>query len=216
MRGMTEEHAWRSARVAREYEHRRFRTPLQRWKHRRDERLVLGLLGTGRAGRRVLDLPCGTGRLVPALSGAGFHVVGADLSREMMQARRWRLGARDGVLGLVQASGARLPFRDAAFDAAVSLRFLFHVSARERRVAILAELGRTAALVVGQVRYRRTLKHFGRWLRSRAGLARRYRPSDSRAGIAAELAEAGLELVALRPVSRLFSDKALFVARPRA
>ncbi len=76
MRGMTEEHAWRSARVAREYEHRRFRTPLQRWKHRRDERLVLGLLGTGRAGGRVLDLPCGTGRLVPALSGAGFHVVG--------------------------------------------------------------------------------------------------------------------------------------------
>lgn len=207
------EDAWRSAPVAAEYDARRFRTPLQRRKHRRDEALVLALLRAAGAGPRLLDLPCGTGRLVPCLARAGYRVCGADLSSEMLRERPWRLGASDGVLGLIQASADRLPFRDASFDAVVSMRFLFHIESRERRVAILAELARTAPLVVGQVRYRATAKHLGRFLRSRVGLARRYRPSNDRATIERELADAGLELVALRPVSLLFSDKALFVAR---
>ena len=69
--------------------------------------------------------------------------------------------------------------------------------------------------MIGQVRYRWTGKHFGRWVRSLVGLCPRYRPSNDRRAIARELAEAGLELHLLRPVSRLFSDKAFFLARAR-
>jgi ubiquinone/menaquinone biosynthesis C-methylase UbiE len=206
--------AWRDARIAEQYEERRFRTPLQRLKHRRDAQLVLELLARAAGVRRVLDLPCGTGRLLPALAAAGYRAVGADVAREMLQAGR---ALRPARLPQVQADAACLPFRSASFDAVVCLRFLFHLEPLERR-RCLAELRRVArdGVVVGQVRYRWTAKHLGRWLRSRAGLSRRYRPAPGRAELARELAGAGLELLELRPVSRLFSDKALFLARPAA
>jgi len=204
---------WRDERTAAEYEQRRFSSPLQRWKQRHDERLVLDLLGRVPGLARVLDLPCGTGRLLPALERAGYRVVGADVSLEMLRAGRARERER---VPRVQADATRLPFQSGAFDAVVSVRFLFHLQPEERRAA-LAELGRVSGdgVVVGQVRYRWTLKHLGRKLRQRLGLAERYRPSQGRGGIARELQQAGLELVALRPVSRLFSDKALFLARTR-
>ena len=203
--------SWRDPRVALEYEARRFRTPLQRLKHRRDERAVLALLPAG-AGARVLDLPCGTGRLFPALRRAGFAVIGGDVSLEMMRAGKTL--HEDARAELVQADGMRLPFLSGVFDAVVSLRFLFHLE-HEERVQTLRELRRASrGVVIGQVRYRWTLKHFGRYLRSRVGLCARYRPSQDRCAIAGELAQAGLELLELRPISRLFSDKALFLARP--
>jgi SAM-dependent methyltransferase len=204
---------WRDERVARDYEARRFAGPLARLKHRRDIALVLELLGSAAGVRRVLDLPCGTGRLLPALHRAGYEAVGADVALEMMRAgRAERPGERPA---LVQAEAGALPFRSGAFDAVVSLRFLFHLEGEELRRA-LAEMRRVtrAGVVVGQVRYRWTLKHGGRWLRSRVGFGRRYRPSQGRSEIARELESAGLELVGLRPVSRLFSDKAFFLARP--
>jgi ubiquinone/menaquinone biosynthesis C-methylase UbiE len=202
---------WRDERVAREYDARRFATPLQRLKHRRDVALVLALLSEVGA-RTVLDLPCGTGRLLPALARAGFRVVGADVALEMLRAGR---EARSMGAPLVQADATRLPFGSASFDAVVSVRFLFHLTREERR-AVLVEMRRVTkdGVVVGEVRTRWNAKHLGRWLRSRVGLARRYRPSEGRAELARELAAAGLELVALRPVSRLFSDKAFFLARP--
>ena len=203
--------AWRDERVAAEYEPRRFATALQRLKHRRDAALVLALLRAVPGVRRVLDLPTGTGRLLSALRSAGYRAVGADVALEMMRAGR---KLRPGDADLVQADAARLPFASATFDAVVALRFLFHLDEPER-LRCLAEMRRVArgGIVVGEVRYRGTLKHLGRWLRSFAGLARRYRPSAGRAEIEHELAGAGLELVRLVPVSRLVSDKAFFLAR---
>ena len=209
---MSKRDAWRDERVAAEYEARRFATPLARLKHRRDAAQVLALLRAHPGVKDVLDCPAGTGRLLPALRAAGYRTVGADVALEMLRAGR-KLRAEGSPL--VQADVARLPFPSAAFDAVVSLRFLFHLGAEERQRA-LAEMGRVVAggVIVGEVRYRWTLKHLGRWLRSRVGLAPRYRPSAGRAAIASELASAGLELLRLRPLSRVFSDKALFLARP--
>ncbi len=214
MSGVSWKNAWREAGVAAEYEARRFRTPLQRLKHRRDEALLLELLRSTAGVRRVLDLPCGTGRFFPALQAHGYRVAGADIALEMMRAGRARAAGR-GWLGLVQADALRLPFQNGAFDAVVSLRFLFHMEAAERRRS-LAEMRRVtrSGIVLGQVRYRWTWKHLGRWIRSRLGLCRRYRPAPDRRALARELEGAGLELVLVRPVSRLFSDKALFLARP--
>ena len=204
--------AWRDERVAAQYEPRRFAARFARLKHRRDVALVLALLREVPGVEQVLDLPCGTGRILPALARAGYRAVGADVALEMMRA-----GAklRETAAPLVQADALALPFPSASFDAVVSLRFLFHLDEDERR-RCLAEMGRVAGggVVIGEVRYRATFKHLGRWLRSRVGLARRYRPSAGSGAIARELAAAGLELVRLRPVSRLFSDKAFFLARP--
>ncbi|MCZ6596940.1 MAG: class I SAM-dependent methyltransferase [Planctomycetota bacterium] len=207
-------HAWEEPRVAREYDARRFRTPLQRLKHRRDEKLLLALLAGTPGVRRVLDLPCGTGRFLSALTAHGYRVAAADLSAPMIAASAVRRDAPAGFLGFLRADCERVPLRAGAVDAVLCMRFLFHVDSADARAAILREMGRVSAgVVIGEVRYRWTLKQGLRWLRSRVGLSARYRPSAGRGEIAAELAGAGLELRVLRPVSRVFSDKALFLAR---
>lgn len=203
---------WRDEQVAEAYDARRFRTPLQRAKHNNDARIVGRLLGQVGQGLRVLDAPTGTGRMVPELLAAGHRVVGIDLSTAMLT--RAADGAGDGgFVGHAAGEIERLPFADDAFDAAISLRFLFHAKDRAVRIALYRELARVAPALVGHVRARGTLKHGGRWLRSRVGAARRYRPAPTRAITAAELREAGWELTDYVPVSRAFSDKALFLAR---
>jgi SAM-dependent methyltransferase len=205
--------AWRDPRVAAEYEARRFRRPAQRLKHRHDVALLLRLLRGAGGVRTVLDLPMGTGRLLAPVRAAGYEVVGADVSLEMMERAAAAPGAP--VPRRVQADGAHLPFLDASFDAVVCVRFLFHVRDPAARVALLREMGRVCRVaVVGQVRHRANAKHVLRWARHRVGLPARFRPAPGRDAIARELAAAGLSLERLVPVSRVFSDKALFVAQP--
>ncbi len=207
---MTHLDAWKDPDVARRYEARRFSSWFGSVKHFRDEALVAELVGPD--ARRVLDAASGTGRLLDALIRPGREVVACDVALEMMRAGRLPRAAP--VLGFVQGSALSLPFLSDAFDAAVCMRFLFHVEERPARVAILRELARVCSgIVVGEVRYRWNAKQAGRFVRSRVGLAKRWRPSEGRAGIERELDEAGLEVVRLVPKSRLFSDKALFVAR---
>jgi len=68
------------------------------------------LLGLPR-GSRVLDLPCGWGRLRPALEAAGHQVVGGDLS--MLNLRRHR---QEFPGPCVRLDLRRLPFRDRCAD----------------------------------------------------------------------------------------------------
>lgn len=78
------------------------------------------------AGRTVLDVACGSGygcRLL-AEAGGARQVVGADVSdAAIAQARTF---ARRSV-SFVRSSGAPLAFRDAVFDAIVSLETIEHV-----------------------------------------------------------------------------------------
>lgn len=62
-------------------------------------------------GSRVLDLPCGWGRLRPALEAAGLGVVGGDLSPLNLQRHR-----REFPGPCVRLDLRRLPFRDRCAD----------------------------------------------------------------------------------------------------
>ena len=216
---MRKEMIWQDPTRAAEYDRQRFGTPLKRWKHRRDEALLLGLMRRGLEssglplqGSTLFDMPCGTGRLMPVFASAGLRVLGLDVSRPMMLARPWSQDP-EGVMGMLQGSALELPMADRSVDASLCMRFLFHLDDADERIAVLRELARvTRGPILGQVRYRQTFKHMGRYVRSRVGLSSRYMPSHSRAEIAAELQAAGLEMRKLLPVSHLFSDKALFLA----
>jgi ubiquinone/menaquinone biosynthesis C-methylase UbiE len=76
--------------------------------------------GTG-AGRRALDLACGTGFVGRSLGARGWRVTGADFSAPMLaEARRDR-----GTPPLVRARGEALPFRDGSV-ALVACGTAFH------------------------------------------------------------------------------------------
>jgi len=71
---------------------------------------LAALLGLPRGGL-VLDLPCGWGRLRPALAAAGYRVVGGDLSAMNLDRHRRQFPGPTARLDL-----RRLPFRDQCAD----------------------------------------------------------------------------------------------------
>ena len=69
----------------------------------------------GRGSGTCLDLGCGSGVAVPALTDLGWTVAGVDVSDRMLELARAR-GAE-----VTRADAAELPFGDGVFDAVVSV-----------------------------------------------------------------------------------------------
>jgi SAM-dependent methyltransferase len=85
----------------------------------RQVRCVTKLLGRVSA-RDILDLGCGNGRHARGLSGEGFHVIGLDLNRSMLEPHPPERGPDRLTADWVQADMRRLPFGQ-SFDGIVSL-----------------------------------------------------------------------------------------------
>lgn len=77
------------------------------------------------AGRRILDVGCGSGPLSDALRDRGAVVTGIDASAGMPALARWRLGD-DVALHVVDLSD-RLPFADGEFDDVVASLVLHYL-----------------------------------------------------------------------------------------
>jgi ubiquinone/menaquinone biosynthesis C-methylase UbiE len=107
-------------------------------------------------GRRVLDVGCGTGRLVTALAERyASKVWGVDVSPEMLAVARRRIPA--GV-ALKEAAAERLPFRDGWFER-VTMTLVAHHLDRPRAFAearrVLGPEGRLAILTFDPASFER-------------------------------------------------------------
>jgi SAM-dependent methyltransferase len=77
------------------------------------------------AGARVLDIGCGTGNIEAALAETvDLEVVGVDLSFGMLAEAK----AKVPRASWIQADSSRLPLRDEAFDFALMLYMLHHLT----------------------------------------------------------------------------------------
>jgi ubiquinone/menaquinone biosynthesis C-methylase UbiE len=200
-------------RVVAEYD-RRWNGWLGRARNVRKARAIERALARLGSPRRLLDAPCGNGRFSALLSSHDRRYLGADLALPMLADAR----ARHTGCVYVAADLARLPFPDRVFEAAVCIRFLHLVRARELRVAVLRELARVSSVgVVVDYRHSRTLRVLGRRVRHALGLRDRAPSNPNPAEIRAEFTDAGLEPLAWIPVHRApwLSDKVLVVARAR-
>jgi demethylmenaquinone methyltransferase / 2-methoxy-6-polyprenyl-1,4-benzoquinol methylase len=93
-------------------------------------------------GKKILDIPAGTGRLSTVLSHTGATVVGADISRNMLvQADTKARRERANHAHFVQGSGVQLPFPDNTFDAVACFKF-FHLVPNDRKQQFIQEMGR--------------------------------------------------------------------------
>jgi ubiquinone/menaquinone biosynthesis C-methylase UbiE len=135
---------YRDAEIAAQY-HREMtsmRNPVDRFVAHRERTGVLAAiekLGV-REGARVLDVPAGTGKLVPLLRRPGVSYVAADMSPAM-------LGFIEGGVPRVVADATAVPFPPNAFDLVVCLRLLHRVP-EEVCAGILAEIARLAPVAV--------------------------------------------------------------------
>ena len=94
------------------------------------------ITASARGGGRWLDVGCGTGRLLHALTASSIRAVGVDANPAMLDLARSLLTAPPP---LVAALAERLPFADAAFDGAAATSFMGCVA---DPLPMLAELRR--------------------------------------------------------------------------
>ena len=93
-------------------------------------------------GKKILDMPAGTGRLSTVLTRNGATVVGTDISRNMLiEADVKAKKQHTPRAHFVQGSGVQLPFADETFDAVASFKF-FHLVPNERKPDFIRELTR--------------------------------------------------------------------------
>ena len=196
-------HRWRSPDVAARYATERFATARAR---ERDPRLVKRLVrraGGDLASARVLDVPCGTGRLAPLFAGSR-SALGADVSVEML-----RLAPPPRVV----ADAASLPFADGSFELVVCCRLLHHLDPDAELPAVVGELVRvSSALVLTSFWDSASLPAWRRRLGRRARSARR---PISKRELEACFDAAGARVVDYAHSARFFSMQAFAAARVR-
>lgn len=183
----------------------------RRWSNRRELAAVRAALARAGAAGRMLDCPCGAGRLVPTLLERAAHVTAVDLSPAMVAEARTALPdeAAAGRVDFGVASADRLPFADRAFDTVVCHRLLHHLADPASRAAVWKELARVAA--------RRVIVSFSdatTWKAWFQGLSRvrRRRTILTPEALAAEARAAGLE--PLGPALRLSTIFSLVAVAP--
>ncbi len=100
------------------------------------------IAGRDQRSLRLLDIACGTGRLIDAACAAfpRLNMLGLDLSEEYLREARGQVGRRPNVRFLL-AKGEALPFADASLDCVTST-FLFHELPPEIRRAVARETAR--------------------------------------------------------------------------
>jgi ubiquinone/menaquinone biosynthesis C-methylase UbiE len=100
-----------------------------------------------RGDERALDAGTGVGALAFALAPLVAEVVGVDLSRERLAEARARAAALPNVT-FVEGDARDLPFDDASFDLAGTLRVLHHLTRPELVFAELARVTRPRAVIL--------------------------------------------------------------------
>jgi SAM-dependent methyltransferase len=172
----------------------RLRPPDDRWHEVLDMIWSAGDL----AGRRVLDVCCGTGLLVRELASRGAKTWGVDASPEML---RQAVEMRPRGVGLKLGHAEHLPFKDGWFERVV-MRCAVHLVDRARA---LPELARVVGVDGRAVLATFTHRHFDMiWLApffpSIAEIDRRRFPEPS--ALAAELLTAGFGSVRIIELSQ--------------
>ncbi len=119
------------------------------WRDKREMQCIINALDSTPRGSRILDLPCGTGRLTRLLVDRGFRVTGADVSESMLSlARISNATCRPSVSGAFahvdykHLDIMQTGYPDGYFDAVICNRLFHHFTEHITRLKALRELRR--------------------------------------------------------------------------
>lgn len=194
----------------------------KRVSNRVEHRLLRRVFARVGRHRRLLDLPCGTGRMFDEIGKHAERFVECDYSREMLKLCRRNIAGAPPISAagaparFVAASCFAMPYRDGAFDCVFSARLMHHIPDARERERYIAEMSRVSSeWVVTTFFDAWSLKNILRVVR-RPFNRKKPKVSCSIAEIRAVAARHGLELVVAWPLSRLFSGHryAIFRKRP--
>lgn len=135
---------YRSASGATAYRNKYRGSLSRRLSNRRELSIVAKALARAQTKGRVLDCPCGAGRLTPTLLAHAEHVTCVDMSDSMVAEARDALAPHGERVGFAVASALDLPFEDSTFDTAVCHRLIHHMETADERAGVFRELARVA------------------------------------------------------------------------
>ena len=163
---------------------------------------------TGVSQGRVLDLPCGAGRLTPLLEPHARTLISADYSPAMLRVFQRQRGKPCTV-----ADAFHLPFADRTFDLVFSARLSHHIADEALRANYVREILRVSdRWAVFTIFDTRSFKNLLRRLRTQVS-PKRPKNTFTREQVQALTGEAGFELVTGFPLSRLASGHVFYVAK---
>jgi len=178
------------------------------------DRAMTYICGAGPV-QRIIDLPCGTGKLASVFAHFQCTVVAADISSEMMEIADPEYRKLAGFAGLVQTDAAATTFADAEFDAVVCLRLLHRVPYNVRE-SILTELNRICRkYVILSAGIDSQLQGLRRDLRRVVTGTSTVPYPITKSDLALQLTRAGLTPLRWVPVFRLLSSEWVVICEKR-
>jgi predicted TPR repeat methyltransferase len=156
---------YKSHRVAAEYDKRRFSSISGRVFNYLEKRMVGKCFQGAAKPQKIVDVPCGTGRLAEALLKQGHSVHGVDISDEMLHVARQRLDVYGSRFTTEVADVKHLPAEVPTYDGALCARVLMHFTL-DQQIEFLIGVARLSRSVVvinhsldsGYQRFRRGFK----------------------------------------------------------
>jgi ubiquinone/menaquinone biosynthesis C-methylase UbiE len=130
---------WQSSEAAAAY--RQSRQPAKFKRYDLEEAIVSRWLRDLPKGGLVLDIPCGTGRLVQTVTRHGLRYLGADVSRAKIGEAQHEAEAAE-TFGFVNADAEHIPLADNSVDCVIIWRLLHHIRDPRVRQAMLREAAR--------------------------------------------------------------------------
>lgn len=189
-----------------EYERKRYRGVDQRIVHSREKNILKKYLDHLPSSPGViLDLPCGYGRFSELLNSKNLPVVSSDISFFMVKRVQDRAEGPVGISGMGVVADAKtgLPFKPEVFQCVFSLRFFHHLHESEDRERILNEFSRVSSAWVILSYYQMNALHLlQRKLRRKLKKSRTSIKMVFPEDIQAEIKDAGLEVVKIKPLFR--------------
>jgi len=125
-------------------------------KHRAEMRLIARAFKHIPRKHRVLDIPCGGGRVMIYLARKGYAASGADLSEPMIAIARESISHARLSCAVEQQDIEKLTYGNGQFDTIVCFRLFHHFPNVEIRQRVVSELCRVAGQYV-------VLSYFSPW-----------------------------------------------------
>lgn len=139
---------YQSQDVAAEYDKERFSSIPGRVFNYLEKRIVVKCFSLIPKRGKIVDLPCGTGRLAEALLSAGYRVHGVDISAAMLEVAKKRLDSWQADFTTQVADVRSLPSDRAIYDGALCARVLMHLPLDQQIVFLTNVAGLSRMTVV--------------------------------------------------------------------
>jgi len=201
---------------AQSYEHLRFGNTIGRLYSFLQIRTIGKILNLLPPGSKVLDLPCGTGRITKHLLQRGFKVYAGDISQAMLNIARERLSHYSNLEDLRIIDVEKIDTGDNEFEYTICIK-LMHLVPLEIRTKMLKELSRVTENLIIVSYSCLTFGGIKRFIKTL--LRRRNTISEfaiTKVNLEQELNTVNLEIVKCYWTFRLLSEEVILLLRKKS